>query len=103
NRFNHTIKNQAMKKYLGILATALVMTMFMSFTPPAEGLKVGSNAPDFKLKNVDDKMVSLADYKDAKGFIIVFTCNHCPFSKKYEDRINALNKKYASKGYPVIA
>jgi thiol-disulfide isomerase/thioredoxin len=48
-------------------------------------------------------MVSLADYKDAKGFIVVFTCNHCPFAKKYEDRVVALDKKYKGKGYPVIA
>jgi glutathione peroxidase-family protein len=49
------------------------------------------------------RKVSLADYKDAKGFIVVFTCNHCPFSVKYEDRIIALDKKYKGKGYPVIA
>ena len=58
---------------------------------------------DFKLKNVDGKMVSLSDYKDAKGFIVVFTCNHCPFAKAYEDRVIALNTKYASQGYPIIA
>jgi thiol-disulfide isomerase/thioredoxin len=48
-------------------------------------------------------MVSLADYNDAKGFIVIFTCNHCPYSVAYEDRIIALDKKYKSKGYPVIA
>lgn len=68
-----------------------------------QGLHIGEIADDFKLKNVNGKMVSMADYKDAKGFIVVFTCNHCPFSKKYEGRINALNKKYAKAGYPVIA
>jgi len=48
-------------------------------------------------------MVSLADFKDAKGFIVTFTCNTCPYAVAYEDRIEALNKKYAKKGYPVIA
>ncbi len=67
------------------------------------GYKVGDKATDFKLKNVDGKMVSLSDYKDAKGFIIIFTCNHCPFSIAYEDRIIDLHRKYAPKGYPVIA
>ena len=67
------------------------------------GYNVGDKAMDFKLKNVDGKMVSLSDYKDAKGFIVVFTCNHCPFAKAYEDRIIALDKKYKSQGYPVIA
>ena len=68
-----------------------------------KGYKVGDVATDFKLKNVDNKMVSLSDYKDAKGFIVVFTCNHCPYAKAYENRIIGLNYKYASKGYPVIA
>ncbi|MCF8239094.1 MAG: thioredoxin family protein [Saprospiraceae bacterium] len=67
------------------------------------GYKVGDKAADFKLKNVDGKMVSLADYKDAKGFIVIFTCNHCPFSIAYEDRIIDLHRKFAPKGYPVIA
>jgi peroxiredoxin len=80
----------------------LVMLLLSSFKPEA-GYKVGDKATDFKLKNVDDKMVSLADFKTAKGFIVVFTCNHCPFSVKYEDRINALDKKYKDLGYPVVA
>ena len=58
---------------------------------------------DFSLKNIDNSMVSLADYKDAKGFIVTFTCNTCPFAVLYEDRIQALNEKYGSQGYPVIA
>ena len=67
------------------------------------GYKAGDKVIDFKLKNVDSKEVSLGDFKEAKGFIIIFTCNHCPFSVAYEDRIVALDKKYAPKGYPVIA
>ena len=67
------------------------------------GYQVGDKAQDFKLKNIDGKWVSLEDYKDAKGFIVIFTCNHCPYAKAYEDRIIALDKKYAPLGYPVIA
>jgi peroxiredoxin len=63
---------------------------------------IGDKATDFKLKNIDGKMVSLADFTDAKGFIVVFTCNHCPWAVLYEDRVEALNKEFASKGYPVI-
>jgi peroxiredoxin len=82
-----------------VFLTALIITA--AFAP--SGYNVGDKAMDFKLKNIDSKMVSLADYKDAKGFIVVFTCNHCPFAKAYEDRIIALDTKYKSKGYPVIA
>src|SRR5690606_13667730 len=76
---------------------------FAAFAPADEGYKVGDKARDFSLKNIDDKIVSLANFKEAKGFIVVFTCNHCPFAVKYEDRIIAANKKYAPLGYPVIA
>ena len=65
--------------------------------------KIGDTATDFKLKSVDGKMYSLSDYKSAKGFVVVFTCNHCPFAVKYEDRINDLAKKYKSKGYILLA
>lgn len=68
-----------------------------------KGYHIGDVATDFKLKNIDDKFVSLADYKDAKGFLVIFTCNHCPYAIAYEDRIIALDKKYAKLGYPVIA
>ena len=67
------------------------------------GYKVGDLATDFSLPNIYDEMVSLSDYDDAKGFIVIFTCNTCPYSIAYEDRINALDTKYKSKGYPVIA
>lgn len=82
---------------------AMAVFLLASSFKPEGGYKVGDEAVDFKLKNVNGKDVSLADYKDAKGYIVVFTCNHCPFSVKYEDRIIALDKKYRSLGYPVIA
>ena len=58
---------------------------------------------DFKLKNVDEKIVSLSSFTDAKGFIIVFTCNHCPFAKLYPPRLNDLNNKFKPLGVPLIA
>ena len=68
-----------------------------------KGYAVNDEATDFSLKGTDDKMYSLAQFKDAKGFIVIFTCNHCPYAKAYEDRIIALDTKYKSLGYPVIA
>jgi peroxiredoxin len=66
-------------------------------------IRDGRAVADFRLKNTNGKMVSLNDYPAAKGFIIVFTCNHCPFAKRYPERMNALNKKYKTKGVPLIA
>ena len=68
-----------------------------------DGYKIGDVATDFSLPNIDGEMVSLADFEGAKGFIVIFTCNTCPYSVAYEDRIIALDKVYKSKGYPVIA
>lgn len=67
------------------------------------GYKIGDQATDFNLKNVNGSMVSLASYDNAKGYIVTFTCNECPFAKMYEDRLIALHNEYAPKGYPVIA
>jgi len=79
----------------------ILSTVLLSFSPT--GYQIGDSVKDFSLKNVDGKMISMSNYKDAKGFIVVFTCNHCPYAKAYESRIMALDKKYASKGYPVLA
>ena len=68
-----------------------------------DGYRIGDVATDFSLPNVDGEMVSLSDFEDAKGFIVIFTCNTCPYSVAYEDRIIALDNKYKSMGYPVIA
>ena len=89
-----------MKRLLSITLFVLTAALY-SFT--GAGLNVGDNAQDFKLKNVDGKYVSLSDMKDVKGVIVIFTCNHCPFAKAYEDRIIALDKKYRKQGYPVVA
>jgi len=66
-------------------------------------LKVGDTAPDFKLKGIDNKIMSLADVEDANGYIVTFTCNTCPYAVMYEDRLIDLHIKMAAKGYPVIA
>ncbi len=93
-----------MKKLLILLVAGL---FFVSFTNPkistSKGYDIGDKATDFELKNVDGKMVSLADYTEAKGFIVIFTCNHCPYSIAYEDRIIALQDEFGPQNYPVIA
>jgi len=99
-----------MKKILGIAALFLAaISGFVATNADGiaflkgEGLAIGDTAPDFNLKNIDGKMVSLASYEAAKGYIVIFTCNTCPYSVMYEDRIIDLHNKYADQGYPVIA
>ena len=96
-----------MKKIL--LAVTLLLVGFFAFssfnesTENSDGYAIGDVAADFTLKNIDGKMVSLSQFKDAKGFIVIFTCNTCPYAVASEDRIIALDKEFKSKGYPVIA
>jgi peroxiredoxin len=93
-----------MKKNKTIIAVSCLCLFIMAFTVKKEqGYSVGDTVEDFSLKNIDDQMVSLSDYQDAKGFIVIFTCNMCPYSVANEDRIIALDAKYKSQGYPVIA
>ena len=67
------------------------------------GYKIGDTATDFELKNVDEQIISMAAIKDAKGYIVVFTSNVCPFAVLYQDRLIELHNKMAPKGYPVVA
>ena len=94
-------------KFLGALAFIIAISAFaignVGGSDTQEGYSIGDKATDFKLVNVDKRFVSLADFKEAKGFIVIFTCNHCPFSVAYENRIIELDKKFKPKGYPVIA
>jgi peroxiredoxin len=87
-------------KRLFLLGTFSILAFSLGM---GAGYKVGDKAEDFKLQNVDGKYVSLADFDDAKGFIVVFTCNGCPYAVAYQDRIIELDKKYKTLGYPVIA
>ncbi len=65
---------------------------------------VGDPAPAFEgLVGTDDKKHSLEEFEEAKAVALVFTCNHCPVAKAYEDRLVALQNDYADKGVQVIA
>ncbi|MBC6699446.1 thioredoxin family protein [Hymenobacter puniceus] len=94
-----------MKKLFPILAACLLLALssFVMLRTVVAGYQVGDKAADFQLKNVDGKLVSLASNKAAKGYIVVFTCNTCPYAKAYEQRIIDLHTKYAPLGYPVVA
>jgi len=102
---NYSSKLYAMKKLILVsLFAATAVGILTSAKPPApSGYKIGDKAEDFRLKNVDGKMISLKDYKNVKGYIVIFTCNHCPYAKAYEQRIIDLHKKYQPLGYPVVA
>ena len=55
-------------------------------------------AADFKLKGTDGKTYSLDSFKDSKALVVIFSCNHCPYVKAYEDRMISIQRDYLSKG-----
>jgi len=105
-------KPYEMKKHLVWLIFNLVfsLTAFTASALPSPvghalfpDYGIGAVVADFQLKSLDGRMVSLSDFSEQKGVIVIFTCSHCPFSKAYEERINALHQKFAAQGYPVLA
>ncbi|QDU01113.1 Putative peroxiredoxin [Gimesia chilikensis] len=65
-------------------------------------LPLGTQAPDFSLKNVDGQMVSLSDFKDSKGLLVIFMCNHCPFVIHLREALAAFADVYMAKGMAVV-
>ncbi len=86
-----------MKQFL-ILFVLVVSALSLKAQP----LAIGSVAPDFSLKNIDDTTVSLSDYASEKGVMVIFSCNPCPYVQAYEDRMIALHNEFASQGVPVV-
>jgi peroxiredoxin len=80
---------------------SLVFIFLSLFTSKA--ISQSRPATNFSLKNIDDKTISLTSFKSQKGIILTFVSNVCPVAEMYQQRIEALNKKYASKGFPVVA
>lgn len=85
-------------------AILTIFTWLALQSPLSDGYQIGDVVKNFTLLNtVNDKNVSLSDYKNQEGVIVIFTCNHCPYSKAYESRIMDLDKKFSKQGYPVVA
>lgn len=79
--------------------------LFVFFNLQAQdSYQIGDKIENFSLKNIDGKMLSMdADDASVEGYILVFTCNQCPYSVLYEDRIIALDNALKAQGFPVIA
>ncbi len=90
-----------MKKYFALFLLILCIASH-GHAQNKNGYKVGDEAIDFNLPNTSGKFISMSIYKEAKGFILIFTCNHCPYAKAYQERIKVLSKMYAPQGYMVI-
>jgi peroxiredoxin len=68
-----------------------------------ETLKIGAIAPDFNLPGIDGNTYSLNHFQGNLGFVIIFSCNHCPYVRAYEERIKKIQSDYSNKGVSIIA
>lgn len=89
--------------WVGWLLGCMLLGLGRPALAQSKGYTLGDVVADFRAKNVDGRMIGLADYRSQKGVVVVFTSNHCPFSKAYEDRLIALDRKFAPLGFPVLA
>ena len=83
-----------------------MLSLFMMCTMSlysAEGLKVGDNAIDFSLKNIDGSMISLSDYAKDNGVVVIFTCNHCPYVKAITNELVEDCKELKKNGINTVA
>lgn len=91
-----------MRPSLSVLALALILTTAALAAATTE-LPLGATGPGFDLKGTDGKMYSLDQVKGPRGTAVIFTCNACPFSIGYEDRLIALANEYQPEGIAFIA
>jgi len=89
------------KTYLALAALAVFAGAAWAENPVP--LELGAKAPDFELPGVDGKDYTLADFEEAEVLAIVFTCNHCPTSQAYEERLKTLVEDYADKSFALVA
>ena len=70
------------------------MDFFMVLLESQVTLKTGDVAPDFELLGIDGKHHSLNDYKQFKGLLVIFMCNHCPYVKAKVEAIKEVHAKF---------
>lgn len=88
-----------------------ILGLLLAMFTPAHGqhpsefkeLAIGDPAPDFRLIGVDDRFMTLGDFKDSKFLAVVFTSNHCPVSHAAEPRLISLYQEFKGRGFGVVA
>jgi peroxiredoxin len=77
-----------------------ILFLFLSaFLSVPDGVQTGGKIENFTLPNaISNQPVSLSDYANEKGVVLIFTSNYCPYSKLYENRIIALANQFEGQG-----
>nr|VFJ43814.1 MAG: Peroxiredoxin [Candidatus Kentron sp. DK]VFJ49658.1 MAG: Peroxiredoxin [Candidatus Kentron sp. DK] len=70
---------------------------------PSTMLELGTSAPDFSLPDTGGNLVSLQDFKDASGLLVVFLCNQCPYARHIRAGLVEFAREYQPKGIAIVA
>jgi peroxiredoxin len=87
----------------GLLFLGLFAAVHAQNPPGLKELEIGATAPAFKLIGIDDKTLTLDDFKDSKFLAVVFTSNHCPVSHAAEPRLIKIYQEFKDRGLGVVA
>jgi len=63
---------------------------------------LGTPAPPFSLVDTEGKTVSLTDFKEKKGLLVVFMCNHCPYVKHVANELKVIGDECLEKGIAIV-
>ncbi len=89
---------------VALTVAVLGVSIAVGAAAASKGVAVGDPAPEWvDLEGVDGKLHALGDLKDAKAVLVVFTCNHCPVAKAYEDRLNELYGAFHDRDVEIVA
>lgn len=69
---------------------------------PSQMLDLGTEAPAFRLSDPHGREVSLSDHPDAKGFLVVFMCNHCPYVRHIREELARLGRELPERGVVMV-
>lgn len=69
---------------------------------PSNMTALGSPAPDFALPDYDGTIVRLSDFGNAKGLLVIFLCNHCPYVKHVRTELARFSRDYVARGLAIV-
>lgn len=93
-----------MTRFSLLLCLGLTAASAASGAEPAiPTLPLAAAAPDFNLPGVDGRIWALKDFAPARALVVVFTCNHCPTARYYEERLKQIAADYKAKGVALVA
>jgi len=66
-------------------------------------LPLGTEAPHFSLPDTRGRTVSIHDYDESRGLLVMFICNHCPYVKHLREALADFGSEFGPKGLGIVA